>query len=75
MTEQDAKLREMIRNRLIQCRTENPLTQSDVARVAGKSKNAVASWEQGLSLPDIMTLYRLTVYYEKTLEYMMGEED
>ena len=70
MTEQDAKLREMIRKRLIQCRTDNQLTQTDVARVAGKSKNAVASWEQGLSLPDIYTLYRLSKYYKVSMEYL-----
>jgi transcriptional regulator with XRE-family HTH domain len=75
MTKEDAAIREAIRKRLIQCRTENHLTQTEVAHVAGKSKNAVASWEQGLSLPDIMTLYRLTIFYEKSMEYMMGEDE
>lgn len=75
MTEQDAKLREMVRKRLIQCRTDNQLTQTEVGKTVGKSKNAVASWEQGLSLPDAVTLYRLAVYYEKTMEYMMGDDN
>ena len=75
MTEEDARIREAIRKRLIQCRTDNELTQTDIGKVVGKSKNAVASWEQGLSLPDIVTLYRLANYYERTLEYMMGGED
>lgn len=75
MTEEDARIREAIRKRLIQCRTDNELTQTDIGKVVGKSKNAVASWEQGLSLPDIVTLYRLAIYYEKTLEYMMGGDE
>ena len=75
MKEKDAELREMVRKRLIQCRTDYQLTQSDVGLIVEKSKNAVASWEQGLSLPDAVTLYRLAAYYKKTMEYMMGEED
>lgn len=70
----DDKMREIIRNRLIECRREHNLSQIEVGRIVGKSKNAVGSWEQGLSLPDLITLYRLAKYYEKTLEYMYGEE-
>ena len=40
--------REKIRNILIECRTQRELTQTEVGKVVGKSKNAVASWEQGL---------------------------
>ena len=67
-------LRDRIRNVLIKCRIEAKLTQTDVGKIVGKTKNAVASWEQGLSLPDITTLYRLSKYYGKSLEYMYGEE-
>ena len=70
----DSEMRQIIRNRLIECRIESNLTQKEVGQIIGKSPNAVASWEQGLSLPDIETLYRLTKYYGKTLEYMYGED-
>lgn len=70
----DDKMREIIRNRLIECRREHNLSQIEVGKIVGKSKNAVGSWEQGLSLPDLVTLYRLAKYYEKSLEYMYGEE-
>lgn len=75
MKKEDIQLRETIRKRLVQCRTDNGLTQAEVGKVVGKSKNAVASWEQGLSLPDIVTLYQLSVYYEKPLEFMYGKDD
>lgn len=67
-------IRENIRRMLITCRNENQLTQTEVGKIVGKSKTAVASWEQGLSIPDAATLYRLAKYYEKSLAYMYGEE-
>lgn len=67
--------REKIRNILIECRTQRELTQTEVGKVVGKSKNAVASWEQGLSLPDVVTLYRLAKYYGKSIDYMCGMEN
>lgn len=67
-------IRERVRNNLIELRVSHELSQQDVGDICGKSKNAVASWEQGLSLPSIATLYRLAKYYGKTLDYMYGEE-
>ena len=71
----DYVIRTNVRNHLIELRIERGLTQTDVGKIVGKSKNAVGSWEQGLSLPDIQTLYRLSLYYRKSLEYMCGLED
>lgn len=68
-------IRDNIRRTLITCRNENQLTQTEVGKIVGKSKTAVASWEQGLSMPDAATLYRLAKYYEKSLAYMYGEEN
>lgn len=69
MKKDDEVLRNAIRLNLISLRVQNKLTQGDVANKVGKSVNAVGSWEQGLSLPDIPTLYRLSRLYGKTLEY------
>ena len=71
----DGEVKKKIRENLIQCRLENNLTQTDVGRLVGKTKTAVASWEQGKSLPDADTLARLAKYYRKTLSYMYGEEE
>lgn len=69
------EMRDKIRRILIDCRIEKELTQTEVGKVVGKSKNAVASWEQGLSLPDIVTLYKLANYYGKSIDYMYGEAE
>ena len=68
-------LREKIKNRLIELRTERELSQTEVGKIVGKSKTAVASWEQGLSLPDLVTLKRLAIYYGKSMDYMFGDEE
>lgn len=74
MKADNKEMRDKIRRILIELRTENGLTQSDVGSIVGKSPNAVASWEQGLSLPDAVTLYKLAKHYNKTMDYMYGEE-
>ena len=73
MKADNKEMRDKIRRILIELRTENGLTQSDVGNIVGKSPNAVASWEQGLSLPDAVTLYKLAKHYNKSMDYMYGE--
>lgn len=68
----DIDIKDAIRQTLIELRTERNMTQTDVGKIVGKSKTAVASWEQGKSMPDAETLWRLSRYYEKTIDYMYG---
>ena len=68
----DQEIRENVRKRLIECRQEKGITQTDVGKIVGKAKTTIATWEQGRSSPDIAQLMRLTAYYQKTLEYMYG---
>lgn len=71
----DSAVRTAIRKRLVICRKEAQLTQSEVGKAVGKSPQAVACWEQGYSLPDLETFLKLARFYGKSLEYMFGEED
>ena len=71
----DEQIRTDIMNTLIECRKEKGLTQLELSKVIGKTPTAIASWEQGLSLPSPQMLYRLAAYYDKSLEYMYGERD
>ena len=71
-------LRNIIRKNLILLRMSKGITQADLAAELNKSSNAVASWEQGLSLPDVTTLYQLSKVYNKELNYFYedhGEYD
>lgn len=63
------EMRTNIRNNLIKLRVKKGLNQTEVGKQVGKGKTAVASWEQGLSLPDITTLYNLSKFYGVKMEY------
>jgi transcriptional regulator with XRE-family HTH domain len=66
-------MKNIIRSILVDLRIEHNLSQTEVGKIVGKSKTAVASWEQGLSMPDAVTLYHLARYYGKSINYMYGE--
>lgn len=71
MTIEETKneLRENIRKNLIELRKKKGLSQVDIAELVEKKSSSVASWEQGISLPDVTTLYRLSLYYNVMMEY------
>lgn len=71
----EINIKDTVRKVLIECRKEKGLTQTEVGKIVGKGKTAVANWEQGLTIPDIETLYRLSQYYGKTISYMYGEKE
>ena len=62
-------LRQNIRENLIRLRQKKGLTQSDIAAEINKTKTGVASWEQGLSIPDATTLYHLSKFYHVPMEF------
>jgi len=74
-TDYEISMKDTVRKVLIECRKEKGLTQTEVGKIVGKGKTAVANWEQGLTIPDIETLYRLSQYYGKTISYMYGEKE
>lgn len=71
----DEQIRHNIRTALVRLRSEKGLTQQDIATITSKSLNAVGSWEQGLSLPNLPTLYKLSILYGKSLEYFFELKD
>jgi transcriptional regulator with XRE-family HTH domain len=73
MNEMDMEIRNNVMNVLVQCRKEKGITQKELAEELDLKPTTIASWEQGLSLPSIQMLYRLSKYYDKTIAYMYGE--
>lgn len=69
----DKEMRDIIRSNLIRLRQQAGKTQSDIAKYCGKSENAVGSWEQGLSLPDIVTLAKLARLYNVSIDTFYEE--
>ena len=71
MTKEEMRIN--IKTNLVNLRNEHDITQSKLAKMVSKSSNAVASWEQGLSLPDVTTLYKLSKLYNVPMEYFYEE--
>jgi transcriptional regulator with XRE-family HTH domain len=69
----DSDMRNVIRDNLKRLRVENDKTQLDIAKYCGKSENAVGSWEQGLSLPDIVTIAKLAKLYNVSIDVFYEE--
>lgn len=64
MKNKDTVIRETMRKNIIAKRQELNLTQTELAEKVGLKKNTVASWEQGLSSPDIDTIAVLLNLFE-----------
>jgi transcriptional regulator with XRE-family HTH domain len=69
------EMRENIRVNLINLRIARGMNQTEVGKKVNKVKTAVASWEQGVSLPDITTLYQLSKFYGVTMEYFYEDHE
>jgi transcriptional regulator with XRE-family HTH domain len=62
----------MIADRIKQLRLDISISQEDLARVLGKSRDAIASYEANNSLPDMETLKKLADFFEVSLDYLAG---
>lgn len=70
MKQKDNEIRENIQTNLTELRKQNNLTQADIANITGKAITTVATWEQGKTLPDAYTLFRLAKRYNVSMDYM-----
>lgn len=52
----------------------NNLTQEELSKQLGGSKNLVSNYENGISTPDIFTLVKLADIFDITLDELVGRE-
>lgn len=55
-------------------RKTNNLTQEELSKQLGGSKNLVSNYENGISTPDIFTLVKLADIFDITLDELVGRE-
>lgn len=55
-------------------RKANNLTQEELSKQLGGSKNLVSNYENGISTPDIFTLVKLADIFDLTLDELVGRE-
>jgi transcriptional regulator with XRE-family HTH domain len=61
--------------RLIELRKERSMTQSDLAKVMGKTRSTVSGYETEGKEPDYEMLCSFAEYFGVTLDYLLGRED
>lgn len=59
---------------LIRLRHERNVTQEQLAEFLGITKASVSKWENQQSMPDILLLPRLAVFFDVTIDTLMGYE-
>ena len=72
MKNKETIIRETIRLNIIKKRKELNMTQSELADAVHLKKNTIASWEQGLSSPDIDTIAILIKLFDMDLYEFTG---
>lgn len=63
----------MISQRLKQLRSENNLTQAQLASILGIAKTTLAAYEQGKSEPNIELLIKMANYFDISVDYLIGK--
>ncbi len=71
--EESKNLRIIIAKNLTALRKNRKLTQSELAERFGYSDKAVSKWENGDTLPDVETLYKLCQFYNVKLDFLIDE--
>ena len=66
-------LKETIGNNLSKLRKESGKTQTEIANLFSYTDKAVSKWENGDTLPDVETLYKLAKFYGVSLDYLTDD--
>ena len=65
----------MFGERVKALRKERKMTQSELAQVAGVTKGTVALWEQGQRNPSLPVVKKLSAFFDKSVDYILGNTD
>lgn len=61
--------------RLKELRIEKELSQDDLARETGYSQAAIARWEAGIRIPNILVAKTFAKFFGVTTDYLIGLVD
>lgn len=75
MKNKETEIRETMRLNIIAKRKALNLTQTDLANLVNLKKNTIASWEQGISSPDIDTIVELLKLFNMSFYEFTGIEE
>nr|MBR6778425.1 helix-turn-helix transcriptional regulator [Clostridia bacterium] len=66
---------EIFCKRLKELRTEQGLTQKQLAEKLNTTNSAVCDWEKGRSQPDLQMLTKIATLFEVSVDYLLGLSD
>lgn len=66
---------DILMERLNDLRVENGYKQEDVARVLNLSTSSYGYYERGENEPSLNTLHQIAVFYQVSLDYLLGVID
>ena len=61
--------------RIKELRERSGLTQTELAKKMGVTRSSVNGWEMGVSIPSIMKLVELAMFFHVTTDYLLGMEN
>lgn len=61
--------------RLKSLRLRNNMTQEELGKLLGKTKNSISQYETGKREPDLETLKIISDYFTVSLDYLLGKTD
>ena len=64
-----------IKDRILDLRIENSLTQSQMAKLFDVGISTISMWEQGQRIPRPNTLQEICDYFNVDMDYLMGRSD
>ncbi len=64
-----------IRFKIKELRKEKGITQKELANLINKSETGLASWEQGLSEPNVNDIRLLCMIFDVSADYLLGLRD
>lgn len=65
----------MLQENLILLRNLRGLSQEQIAEKIGISRQAYAKWEKGETIPDVEKCYRLSEFYNTTIDALLKKAD
>ncbi len=68
-------LQDVIGRRIRECRRRKGLTQEGLAQLLSLSHQVISKWENGLTMPDIQSLYTMAQIFHTTLDEMCGKKN
>ncbi|MBE7090377.1 MAG: helix-turn-helix transcriptional regulator [Clostridiales bacterium] len=65
----------LFKDRLKELRIEKGISQADLGKLVDISKMAVSHWESGHSEPSIAQLISLALFFDVSVDYLIGKTD